>query len=465
MVRAFFELNQPGIQFVYALTFFVMGLATALQSRRSSRLELARSLAWLAGFGILFSIYEWGGLFIPVQEAQPGERGALALHSLHLLLLSVSFTCLLEFGLALLRPIHGKRRLRWLPALILAVNFGVATFILPGVSADFQTWHNMSDAMARYMIGFPGGLLAAYGLREHAFRLIAPLKAEHIVANLRAAGIALALFAVLGGLVPPPTPFFPGNWLNSVSFENFFGVPPLIPLSVVGLTLALAMIRGLEIFEVETERRIEAMEQQQILAAERERIARELHDGAIQTVYTAGLLVESAQKLVEPQTVLANRLERALAALDDAIRDLRRSLEKLHSEPSGEALAAALKRVAEDPHIRSLVDVSLDLSLSERDALSPLRTDHVMAVVKEALSNVMRHAHARRVKISACSEDGYLKLAIRDDGSGLGRQSESGYGMRNMRDRARLLGGRLEIQSKKGAGTTVTLDIPWKDER
>ncbi len=465
MGHTFFDLNQPVIQFVYALTFFTMGLVTALQSRSSSRLELARSLAWLAAFGILFGLYEWGELFVPVGEAQLNQVGARLLHSLHLLELSVSLACLMQFGLVLLRPIYQMRWIEWIPSGLLILDLAIATFVLPAYAPDFQTWHNMANALARYMLGFPGGLLAAYGLREQAFRLIAPLQAEHIVENLRAAGISLALFAFFGGLVPPPVPFFPGSFLNTTTFEDAFGPPPLIFLSVVGLTLAVSIIRALEIFEVETERRIEAMEQQQILATERERIARELHDGAIQTVYTAGLLVESAQKMVEPETVLANRLDRAVTALNDAIRDLRRSLSDLHTQPSGESIISTLRSIAEDPHIRSLVDVSLDLQLSEEDTLSPVRTDHILAILKEALSNVMRHAHARSVRISARCVDSHLVLVIQDDGHGLGRKSTDGYGLRNMRDRARLLGGSLDVESKKGGGTQVTLEIPWKDER
>ncbi len=158
-------------------------------------------------------------------------------------------------------------------------------------------------------------------------------------------------------------------------------------------------------------------------------------------------------------------MERAVTALNDAIRDLRRSLDDLHSEPSGTLLISALRSMAEDPQVRSLVNVSLDLRLTEEDNLSPVRTDHVMAILKEALSNVMRHAHARNVYIRAGCVDDHLVLIIEDDGRGIVRKTSDGYGTRNMRDRARLLGGSLEVQSKKGGGTQVTLNIPWKDER
>ena len=68
ILAEFFEINKSVIYFVYGLAFFVMGLNIALQSRQSSRLELARSMNWLAGFGILHGLNGWGDLFIPVQS-------------------------------------------------------------------------------------------------------------------------------------------------------------------------------------------------------------------------------------------------------------------------------------------------------------------------------------------------------------------------------------------------------------
>ncbi|MEK7311699.1 MAG: ATP-binding protein, partial [Chloroflexota bacterium] len=191
----------------------------------------------------------------------------------------------------------------------------------------------------------------------------------------------------------------------------------------------------------------------------------DLHDGAIQTVYTAGLLVESAYKLAPPDGLVAARLEKAVAVLNDAIRDLRRNLGELRSAPSGEPLATALRRLAEDPSFRSLVEVSLELDLADSASLSPMRADHVLAIVGEALSNVIRHARAQRVHILARRADERLTLTIQDNGVGFACEDHGGYGLRNMRDRARLLGGQLDVTSASGKGTTLTLDIPWSDER
>ncbi|MBI3241525.1 MAG: sensor histidine kinase [Chloroflexi bacterium] len=464
-IREFFELNRDIILFIYGLVFFVLGLGIALQSRRYSRLDLARSLSWLAAFGFTHSFNEWGDLFIPIQRTYLSEPVVQMLNVVQLLLLAVSFTCLFEFGVALLRPLGRARWLHGVPAgLLLAWVFSIFFIFLP-FAADLLSWHHMANAIARYFIGFPAGLLAAYGLRQQTFQRIAPLNVPHIVNTLRVAGVALVLYAIFGGLISPPVPFFPGNFLNAANFEQAFGVPPLVFRSLIGLTLAIAIIRALEVFEVETARIIERMEQQQILAAERERIGRELHDGAIQTVYTAGLLVESAHKLVPADGPAAVRLEKAVAVLNDAIGDLRRNLGELHAAPSGELLPVALHRLAEDPRFRSLVDISLNLDLADADSLSPVRTDHVLAIAGEALSNVVRHAQARRVRISAQTTDSRLTIRIQDDGRGIMGDWQAGYGLRNMRDRARLLGGQLEVTSANGKGTTIILDIPWKDER
>ena len=464
-LQSFFELNRTIILFIYGLTFFVLGLAIAFQSRHYSRLDLARSLSWLAAFGLMHGLYAWGELFSPVQEAYLSRVGIEILHTIHLVLLSLSFACLFEFGVTLLHPLGRAHWLHRAQVGLLIVWAVLSFLIVPQLQTDLVDWHEMTEALARYLIGFPGALLAAYGLREQTFRRIAPLNVPHIVNMLRVAGIALSLYAFFGGLIPSPVPFFPGNILNSDTFQQALGVPSSLVNSLIGLVLAVTFIRALEVFDVETARMIEAMEQQQILAAERDRIARDLHDGVIQKVYTAGLLVESAQRQTPPDGPTAGRLDKAVLVLNDAIRDLRRNLGELRAAPSGDALPIALRRMVEDPRYRTLVDITLDLDLPEADRLSPDRSDHVLAIVAEALSNVVRHAHARNVCVTARHADGHMQVSIQDDGVGMARNAEAGYGLRNMRDRARLLGGQLEVDGVSGKGTTVKLDIPWTDER
>ena len=464
-VRTFFTLNRDIIYFGYGLVFFVLGLAIALQSRSYSRLDLARSLKWLAAFGFAHGLHEWGDLFIPIQSTYLNPVTISLLVSLHLLLLAVSYAFLFEFGVALLKPLGSARWLHGVSSALFAIWFFLAFFLLRSLFPDGVTWHNIANALARYFIGFPGGLLAAYALRKHTMQRILPLQVPHIVQMLRFGGVMLALYSIFGGLVTPVIPFFPGNLINTLNFEAFLVVPVPVIRSLVGLGLTIAIIRALEVFDVETGRMIEAMEQQQILAAERDRIARDLHDGAIQKVYTAGLLVESALKLPgESNEILAARLEKAENVLNDAIGDLRRNLGELYTSPGKDSFPDALSKLAEDPRFGSLVNITLNLDLPAQEPLSPVRADHILSVVNEALSNVVRHARAKNVAIDARYVNGRLKLSVQDDGSGLDAQAQAGFGLRNMRDRARLLGGRIDYSGANGKGTRIELDVPWRDE-
>jgi signal transduction histidine kinase len=461
--RNFFTINSELIFFVYGLSFFVLGLAIALSSRHSSRLEFAHSLNWLAAFGFLHGFHEWGQFFIPIQSTYLSPDFIQALNYLNLILLAVSFSCLYGFGLALLEPLG---HLKWL-------HIGFATLLLAWVLmavipfrmwfTDFSTWYNSVDALTRYLIGLPSGMLAAYALREHTIKRIVPLDVPRIVQAMQISGITMAIYAVVTGLVVPPVSFFPGNLLNTTTFTQYLIVPPQLVRAIIGLALAMTTIRFLEIFDVVTNRQIEAMEQERIVLDERERIARELHDGTIQKVYTAGLLVRSAQKLAEPETPLSGRLSTAVGVLDDAIGDLRQNLNELHTPTQPpEPLKPAIHKLAFDPRFASLVAVELNLDLPDTCSLSPQRTIHVLAVLQEALANIVRHAQARHVTIDSMSQGNRLRLSVSDDGIGLPEQVSDGYGLRNMRERAALLHGELHVE-KLSRGTRVTLDIPLEE--
>lgn len=459
----FFEINNSIILFVYGLVFFILGFAILLQTRQSSRLEMARHLRWLAAFGIAHGIYEWGDLFIPIQEMYLSPPAIEALHVFHLILLAVSFTFLFEFGLSLLFPLPGGRFIHWQSVFVFAIWLATMAVVLPfEISNEYRHYH-ISNALARYFIQFPGGLMSAYGLRVQTMTRIAPLNAPRIVRMFQITGVSLFLYTLIGGLIPPPVPFFPGNIVNARTFLDFTGIPPMVFRSLTGLIITATLVRGLEIFDLETERRIEHLEQQQIIYAERERLARDLHDGAIQKVYTAGLLAESAARLAEPDTELDKRLKRAIAVISDAILDLRRNLAELHAHSQAEqaSLPELLRDVSENPNYNTMVSISVKTDLPGGKPFSARRANHVLAIVNEALANAVRHACANKVEITATDAGEFIRIEIKDDGAGLPADFVNGYGLRNMRDRARLLNGSMTLKNDKGL--LISLQIPWNE--
>jgi signal transduction histidine kinase len=453
----FMELNRNVILFLYGLVFFSLGIILALQSRSYSRLDLARSLKWLAAFGIIHGAYEWGSLFIPLQSPNLSEESIRFWTSIQVFSLAVSFACLLKFGVSLLKS---PRWIQFLPFAILGVWTLIVFGILQGLPFEQNIWRNTGNALARYMLSFPAGLIAAYSLRRYTLERITVLNAPHIIKVLRIAGISLFLYAFFSGLIVPPVNFFPGNILNNQTFVDVFTLPALVFRSVIGLILANTMIRALEIFDIEYARRIEILEQQQILAGERERIARELHDGTLQTVYTAGLLVESAAYLAESGSPISERLERSVVALNHAIQDLRHSLTELHTDKQSESVKTAMMDMLQEEQFDTLIHVDLSMDLPDDLELAPIQIDHLLSITREALANVVRHAQAQSVSIGASLVDHSISVSIADNGIGLPAALTPGYGLRNMRDRARLMGGDLEISSQAGKGTIVNLKFP-----
>lgn len=462
-IRNFFDLNSALTFFVYGQVFFVLGLAIFLQSRRHSRLGLARSLRWLGAFGITHGLHEWGIFFIPIQSTYLSTSILSFLQILQVLLLGFSFFFLFQFGAELLSE-------RW--PVVLSIPFIIAAplsvfFIVLAFESNISLgpWQQQTSIWLRYLIGFPAALMGAFGLRYHARQHIKPLQLTHIYRMLQIAGISMFIYGILTGLVVPAGDFFPANWLNDSLTVRWIGVPIPVFRSIAGLVLTVTIIRALEVFEIEIDERLEKLEIEQSLVAERDRIGRELHDGAIQQVYTAGLIIESAQKKVEEDSGVALKLERALTVLNQAITGLRAYMKELRQDVTAVSLIEGLEQQADDPRFKSLMEVNLSAELPDDLILEPVETTHILAISSEALSNAARHAEARKVNIDAKIEEGQLIITIEDNGKGFQEKKDSsGYGLRNMRDRARLLGGELTIASNPGHGTTITLFVPLEDE-
>lgn len=453
-MQEFFALNRPVVLFVYGQTFFVMGLAIFLQSRRHSRLRLARDLTWLAMFGLLHGLHEWGDIFVPIQSTYLPPIYIELLNTLQVLLLALSFVCLFYFGVVTMRWKHGLYLVGIVTLLWLAV-FWSTFYITPSLHA----WHRLSSNFARYMLGFPGSLIAAFGLRFQAHSTVVPLGDERVFRALRLVEFALVAYAILGGLIASPIDFFPANVLNRATFETHIGIPIEVFRSITGLTLAISMIRALSLFEIEVDHMIEGMQVQRIQAEERERIGQEIHDGAIQSVYSASLILASMEQYIQDNVAVSTRLDRAERVLKGAITDLRSYMVSLRADAPTESLAESLNSLTNDPRYTALLQVKLNMLVQPE--LTPLQVGHVLGIVQECFSNTIRHADARVIQITLdrCNEG--ILLQIKDDGQGFdGDKINLGYGLRTMKDRARLLGSTLQINSSSGKGTIVSITIP-----
>jgi signal transduction histidine kinase len=204
----------------------------------------------------------------------------------------------------------------------------------------------------------------------------------------------------------------------------------------------------------ETERKGVELQRLQVLE-ERERIGKELHDGVIQSLFAVGMSLQGlASSTADAEA--ARRLEAAVEDVDGAIRDLRNYIFGLRPGILADRqLDQALKEMASEFAARTGVVTVVDVD-GELASLLASRAGDVVQLVREALSNVSRHAEATTCRISLRRGDGGVVLEIDDDGRGFDVDATTwGMGLRNLGERAESLGGVLEVESTPGEGTTV----------
>jgi signal transduction histidine kinase len=202
---------------------------------------------------------------------------------------------------------------------------------------------------------------------------------------------------------------------------------------------------------------------------ERRRLARELHDGLGQTLTALTNQLERLQQKLDgrqPGDVtarLADSVEMARLALNE-IRELSRLIRPPVLDDLG--LASALSWLARTLEQRAGLHVELSLSGIE-ERLDPELETLVFRIIQEALTNVLRHAGTDRARVVVSRAAGFLVLRVSDNGRGFDAQGSlagsgaaTGSGLRGMRDRLELFGGKLEIISAPGQGTLVSASIP-----
>jgi signal transduction histidine kinase len=197
---------------------------------------------------------------------------------------------------------------------------------------------------------------------------------------------------------------------------------------------------------------------------ERSRIARELHDQIGQALTAVKLNLEAAQQGALGETEMAE----ALAAVDQAIEQVRTlSFELRPALLDDLGLVVAVSSYAKRQAAKAGFELDLDLGA----ITLPIRKEVETAcfrILQEALTNVVRHARARRIRVALHEADGVLDLTVRDDGAGFALDARErggathGLGLLGMRERAQNVGGVFHVQSSRGGGTLVRARLPQR---
>jgi len=235
------------------------------------------------------------------------------------------------------------------------------------------------------------------------------------------------------------------------------------------LSVLLSIVFVVRLRSIQLARQLNTRFQERL--SERTRIARELHDTMLQSFNAVLLRLQTVSNVLPAHPDEAkHRIDRAIEQASLAIAEGRDAVHELRSSGS---MAPDLDRA-----ISEFVREMLSGSPSERDPevhvqvegtarpLNPVIRDEVFRIVAEATRNAIRHANARRIEIEIRYDENQLRLRIGDNGTGidpsiLDRDHKAGHwGLRGMRERAKIVGGTLEIWSQVSSGTEIELNIP-----
>lgn len=234
-----------------------------------------------------------------------------------------------------------------------------------------------------------------------------------------------------------------------------------------------SVAQGVELSrERDVRRRAEedAQLKQQLLAQsldEKIRLGRDLHDGIIQSLYAAGLTLETIRPLLRSDPEQAERrLEDIRVSLNAAIRDVRSYItglapDNLRRASFSRAVAALFEQLRAGRMVKLAVDIDDDAAA----ALTVEQSAEALQIAREAISNALRHGEATAIELRMHKGDGEIGLLVRDNGRGFDaeRACECGHGLTNMRARAERLGAKLRITSQPNQGARVIATFPTRE--
>ena len=230
----------------------------------------------------------------------------------------------------------------------------------------------------------------------------------------------------------------------------------LSPLDVEGEPHVVAIVRDIT-ERIQAERQLQAAREELSVLADRERIARDLHDTVIQRLFAAGMSLQAVAAQSSPE--VQQRVGGVVDELDITIREIRQAIFRLTAHNlDDDSLRRRLVSVVDDAEegLGFAPEVRFDGPI---ETVDDDRADHLLAVLREALSNVARHAGASTAQVRVAVSD-RLELVVTDDGVGVTRDAVPGGGTVNLRQRAEALGGTFLIEPGAPRGTVVRWTVP-----
>lgn len=457
-------MHLPMVYLPYGLSFYTMGVSIALQNIKHSELRFARSLWMLSAFGFAHGLAEWAHLFTPFYHFNNGSYKYHFPDLLQVILLTTSYAFLCQYGVTLLVSHAGNRKwqlFHLLPGGLLVIWAALAFLVL---TPDFSgKWLLMSEILARYLIGFPGALIAgiAFIAEKKEFKNFGLQRLERYL--IRGAFVLFS-YSIVTGLIVPEGAFFPAAVINEKSFFMLFHVPVQVVRAFCSIGIALYVIKLMKVFNMEYQKRLENAEINQQIYIERIRIGNNLHDGVIQSLYAVGLMLEHTIHLVEESPGKArDYIRKAMDSLNSTTGEIRNYIMNLDREDAAvPMLKSLINEVTGEFNIPDRITIIND-EIKVPNWLNEWTQahEHICMIIKEALSNAINHGKADQITVRLSGDKEQTLLEIVDNGTGIGATCPNaevkGRGLSSMRKRAGLLKGKIEFQFGRGGSKVLVI--------
>jgi signal transduction histidine kinase len=474
------------IYFIYGLAFFSMGLLVAIEGGRASDVRLRRALPPLAGFGFVHAAHEWIEMYLLLQRPLTDLELSIIL-AIQLATLAFSFISLAAFGSFLLADTEVTRRLLLLIPIGLQAIWVFGLYSFRGIYVGDTLWE-VADVWTRYTLAMPASVLTAIGLvvQQRAFRRSGLVRFGQ---DAMWAAITFGWYGLFGQIFSGSTPLTLSQYVNETAFQEIFGFPVQLFRAATAVAAAIFVIRFLRAFKVETDRKIAELQAAQLeqaqqresmrielfrrvvaaQEAERQRIARDLHDETGQSLTAIGMGLRGLAGKLSPRNKEAlNTLHKLETLTADSLKELQRLMTDLrpsHLDDLG--LSAALRWYSSKIQEHSTLHIRVDIHGEECELDDAMKIT-VFRIIQECLNNIIKHSQASHVNIHLHFEEKGVRISVYDNGIGFDRDevqqrrtSRPSLGLAGMEERAALLSGTVTVQSRPGFGTEVEAWIPY----
>lgn len=474
------------IFFIYGLAFFSMGLLVAIEGGQASDVRLRRALPPLAGFGLVHAAHEWIGMYLLLDRPLTSVDQTIIL-GVQLATLAFSFISLAAFGSFLLADTEVTRRLLLLIPIGLQGIWVFGLYTFRGMYVGETLW-DVADVWTRYTLAMPSAVLTAIGLivQQRAFRRSGLVRFGQ---DAMWAAITFGWYGLFGQIFSKATPLTLSHYVNETAFLEIFGFPVQLFRAATAVAASIFVIRFLRAFKVETARKISELQTAQLeqsqqreamraelfrrvvaaQEAERQRIARDLHDETGQSLTAIGMGLRGLAGRLSPRNKDAlSTLHKLEILTADSLKELQRLMTDLrpsHLDDLG--LSAALRWYSSKIQEHSSLHIRVDIHEEECELDDAVKIT-IFRIIQECLNNIIKHSQATHVNIHLHFEEKGVRISVYDNGVGFNRDevqqrltSRPSLGLTGMEERAALLHGTVTIQSRPGFGTQVEAWIPY----